>query len=142
MMPISHWFLQRRRRIGRALLLGLAVIWSTAAVSPCVVAAPTCLSPPAGMADCPYAGGDDDAMGMPDCAPLMQLDCQSDQQSLLAAPLVTADLLPPLTMALLNTLPVVTLNGNAGADSALRHAASAAATPRPPLNLLHARLLI
>ncbi len=141
MTLISHWFVQRRRRFGRALLLGLAVVWSTMAAAPCVAAMPTCQHTPAGMAHCPHANTGP-AAHQSDCTPLMQLDCQAAQNPTLAASVVSADHLPSLSMVLLSTLPIAVAEASANSDSALRHDASAAAVPRPPLNLLHARLLI
>lgn len=142
MTLFSHWFVHRRRRLGRALLLGLAVVWSTMAAAPCVAAMPTCQHTPAAMAHCPHdhAGP---STHMPDCTPLMQLDCQSAQNPTLATGAMSADHLPcPLPMVLLSTLPIAAAEAGASTDSALRHAAAAAAVPRPPLNLLHARLLV
>ncbi len=141
MTLISHWFAQRRRRFGRALLLGLAVVWSTMAVAPCVAAMPACQHTNATMAHCPHAETGPVA-NLPDCAPLMQLDCQATENPTLATSVVNADHLPSLPMVLLGILPITTAEAGANTDSAARHDAEAAAVPRPPLNLLHARLLI
>ena len=140
MTLISHWFVQRRRRFGRALLLGLAVMWSTMAAAPCVAAMPTCQHTPAGMAHCPH--DKTAATDLPGCTPLMQLDCQATQNPTLTTSVVNANHLPSLPMVLLSTLPIAAAEAGANSDSAMRHDASAAAVPRPPLNLLHARLLI
>ena len=140
-MSISHWFGQHRRRVGRALLLGLAVVWSTMAAAPCVAAMPTCQHTPASMAHCPHDKTGDTAH-VPDCTPLMQLDCQAAQNPTLATSAVSADHLPSLPMVLLSTLPIAATEASANTDSVLRHGAAAAAVHRPSLNLLHARLLI
>jgi hypothetical protein len=141
MTLVSHWFVQRRRRFGRALLLGLAVVWSTMAAAPCVAAMPACQHTPADMTHCPHdkAGA---STPVPDCTPLMQLDCQADQNPTLTSNAVSADHLPSLPMVLLGILPIAAAETGGNTDSAVRHTASAAAVPRPPLNLLHARLLI
>lgn len=141
MTLVSHWFVQRRRRFGRALLLGLAVMWSTMAAVPCVAAVPTCQHMNTTIAHCAHANTGPVAQ-QSDCTPLMQLDCQSAQNPILATSVVSADHLLCLPMALLNILPIATAKASANTDSALRHDATAAAVPRPPLNLLHARLLI
>lgn len=141
MTLISHWFVQRRRRFGRALLLGLTVVWSAMVAAPCVAAMSTCQYTTATMAHCPHAETGP-AANLPDCAPLMQLDCQAAQNPTLATSGVGADHLSSLPMVLLSILPIATAEAGANTDSALRHNAAATAVPRPPLNLLHARLLI
>ena len=141
MTLVSHWFVQRRRRIGRALLLGLALAWSTLVATPCMAALSTCPSGPAAMVRCAHATADASAQ-MPDCTPLMQLDCQTAPNPILATSAISVDHLSSLPMVLLNTLPITTAKADVDTGSALRHDASAAAVSRPPLNLLHARLLI
>lgn len=137
----SHWFVQRRHRIGRVLLLGLALGWSALVATPCVAALATCQSNPAAMVLCAQAHADA-SMPMPDCSPLMQLDCQTAPNPLLATSAINVDHMLSLPMVLLSTLPIITTKTNVDTNIALRHDALAAAVPRPPLNLLHARLLI
>ena len=141
MTLISHWFAQRRRRFGRALLLGLALAWSTMVAAPCIAAASTCLYADGKMGYCPYStqGGEPALISM-DCTPLMQLDCQTAQDTSLASSVVAAYSLPPIAPVILGIMPVVAVSTNA--DSAYRHTLAAAAVPRPPLNLQHARLQI
>ncbi len=137
----SHWFVQRRRRIGRVLLLGLALGWSALVAAPCVAAVTTCQSDTAPMMHCSH-GHTDACAQMPDCTPLMQLDCKSAPNALLATSAVSVDHMMSLPMVLLSTLPIITTKASVDTNIGMRHDALAAAVPRPPLNLLHARLLI
>lgn len=138
MVPISHWFAARRRRLGRALLWGLALIWSTMVAAPCMAAA-TCLD--GEMDHCLYSTNTGEpALKLADCTPLMQLDCRAAQDTHIASSIVAAYSLPPVSPVILGILPIATISTDA--DRTYRHALAAAAVPRPPLNLQHARLQI
>lgn len=141
MVLISHWFAARRRRFGRVLLWGLGLAWSTMVAAPCIAAASTCLYVDGKMGHCPHSTKTGEpALSSMDCTPLMQLDCQTAQDTRLASSVVAAYSLPPVSPVILGILPVVTVASDA--DSAYRHTLAADAVPRLPLNLQHARLQI
>ena len=141
MVLISHWFAARRRRFGRALLWSLALAWSTMVAAPCMAATTTCLNADGKMDQCPYsANAGEPALNATDCAPLMQLDCQTAQDTRIASNVVIAYSLPPVLPVILGILPVVAVS--ADADSTYRHTLATAAVARPSLNLQHARLQI
>ena len=141
MVLISHWFAARRRRFGRALLWGLGLAWSTMIAAPCMAATTTCLNADGKMEHCPYsANAHESVLNLTDCAPLMQLDCQTAQDTRIASSVMAVYSLPPVSPVILGILPIIIVS--ADADSAYRHGLAAAAVPRPPLNLQHARLQI
>jgi hypothetical protein len=125
-----------RRRLARATLAGFALFWALTALTPCVMAA-QCM----GMdmsAHCAHSGYHNNAQ-KPPCHPAAKADCRNIDQGRLdnSAP---ADSFSLHTPVLLQTLAPTTHVPNL--QCALQHQRNAAAVPRPPLNLLHARLLI
>jgi len=121
-----------RSRTAQALLALLGSLWLFAAAVPCVMAVPHC---PAGMAnDCPSM----DHPGLTtagDCDVLAAVDCQSSSEERLAAATPMLDFM--VVPVRLHGLPAAsTLHTPQAPDR------YATVILSPPLNLLHAVLLI
>ena len=119
-------------RTARAVLALVGGLWLVAAAAPCVAAMSAC---PMGMTgDCALPSNSDLSKNN-ECTTLNAVDCQTSHEERLAATIPTLDF--TMVPVRLHSLPALTVLARA-------HAPDRYATVilHPPLNLLHAILLI